>query len=268
VKVLAVVGGALVTGGLLGVVGLRVTPASLPDPDVVGGEITWVALPDGLPPPVERFYTTLYGEEVPVVDSAVLSGRGTMRVNGLTLPVRWRFTHDAGRAYRHHIEATFLGRRLLSVHETYRDGVARLELPFGVSEGPQVDQGANLALWAEAVWLPAIWVTDERVRWEPVDEHTALLVLPGPDGEEVAVARFDPGSGLLRLLESMRFKGEDAEERTLWLNDAERWGEVDGWTLPIETSVTWLDDGSPWARLTTEQVIYNADVTALLEHQP
>jgi hypothetical protein len=268
VKAFTVVGGVVLSVGLLGALGLRITPRPLADPELTASEMRWVALPEGLPPPVERFYATLYGEEVPVIDSAVMSGRGTMRVNGLTLPVRWRFTHDAGQAYRHHIEATFLGRRMLSVHETYRDGVARLELPFGVSEGPQVDQGANLALWAESVWLPSVWVTDPRVRWEPIDEHTALLILPAPDGEETAVARFDPDTGLLRLLESMRFKGEDAETRTLWLNDAERWEELDGWMLPVETTVMWLDDGSPWARLTTERIVYNADVRGLLDHQP
>jgi hypothetical protein len=222
-------------------------------------------LPAGLPPPVERFYRVLYGDTVPAVHSAIISGRGTMRVNGVTLPVRWRFSHDAGAGYRHHIEATFFGRRMLTVHETYLDGRARLELPFGVSEGPEVDQGANLALWAEAVWMPSVWVTDPRVRWEAIDEVTARLILPAGDGEEVATATFDPASGHLVRLDSLRFKGEGATERTPWRNEAQAWGDLGGWTLPITTTVAWGDDPSPWAHLTTEDVRYNADVSGYLE---
>jgi hypothetical protein len=264
-KLLPLAAGIVAGTGLLGAAGLRVTPRPLPDPAPAPGTVEWVAPPEGLPAPVTRFYGELYGDRVPVIDSAIVSGRGTMRVNGLTLPVRWRFSHDAGQAYRHHIEATIYGRRFLTVHETFLDGTARLELPFGVSEGDQVDQGANLALWAEAVWLPSIWLTDPRVRWEPVDDHNALLAVPARDGEEVAVARFAPDTGLLHLLESMRCKGEHAPTRTLWLNEAVTWEQLDGWLLPRETTVPWLDDGRPWARLTAEQVVYNADLSTYLD---
>jgi hypothetical protein len=44
-------------------------------------------------------------------------------------------------------------------------------------------------------------------------------VVPFGDEEETFVARSDPQTGLLRLLESVRFKGEDDHARTLWLNE-------------------------------------------------
>jgi hypothetical protein len=268
VKVLLVLLGCVLAVVLLVWIGLRVPARPYPALTSPQAAPPVVPLPAGLPEPVDRFYRQLYGDEVPVIDTAVVTGRGTMRIAGLTLPVRFRFTHDTGQAYRHDIDTTLFGFRVLSIEERFVDGVARLELPFGTSEGATVDQGANLALWAEAIWMPSVWVTDEQVRWEPVDDVTAVLVVPYGDTEERFVARFDPESGSLWLLESMRFKGEDDARRILWLNEVVRWDELDGRQLPIETALTWLDEGTPWARLTTEEVRYEVTVGDDLEVDP
>lgn len=262
---LGYVAGGLATVVATGWLGLQFTPAPLSQPAVSAGETATVPLPEGLPAPVARFYRTLYGDRVPVIDSAVITGRGTMRIAGITFPARFRFSHLTGQDYRHYIELTAFGARVTAVNEWFLDGHARLELPFGVSEGPNVDQGANLALWAEAVWMPSVWVTDSRARWEPIDATSAQLTIPFGDERETFTVRFDPDTGLLTSMESLRFKGETDEVRTRWLNQAPEWGDVDGHPVPLRATVTWLDEGSPWADLTTEQVIYNADLDEYLQ---
>ncbi len=247
-------------------IGLLIQPRSFAPAPGEPAAVSTVPLPYGLPAPVDRFYRAVYGEEVPLISSAVISGRATMRpFPGPALPARYRFIHDAGEGYRHHIEATLFGVPIMTVDERYVDGSARMVLPFGTFEDePELVQGANLALWAESIWLPALFVTDPRVRWEPVDDETALLVVPFGDAEERFVVRFDPVTGLVTLFESMRYQGVDSEEKTLWINEVLEWGRVDGYLVPVRASVTWYGASGPWATFTAEEIVYNRDVDEYL----
>ena len=263
-RVLAFVAAASCLAGAALWGGLQVEPAPLPAAALAEGATEVTALPADLPAPVERFLRTLYGGQIPVIDTIVVSGRGTMRIQGISFPSRYRFSHRTGDAYRHYIETTVFGAPLLKVDEWYVDGAGRLELPFGVSEGPQVDQGANLALWAELVWAPAVWATSPAARWESVDATTARLIVPFGETSEEFTVTFDPATGLLERMESLRYKGSDATEKTLWINDVREWGELDGRPVPTVTAVQWGDESSPWAVLRTEGVLYNADLTTYL----
>lgn len=249
---------------LLGIswLGLRIRPKSFPNYPEQTPQLDTITLPDNLPEPVTRYYHKLYGDEIPVISSAVVTGRAKMRPFGVTLPARYRFIYEAGQGYRHYIEATFFGVPFMKVNERYLDGHGRLEIPIiGVAEGPKTNQAANLGLWAESVLLPAIWLTDPRVRWEAIDNETALLIVPFGDEEQQFVVRFDPKTDSLIVLEAMRYRDE-AGDKILWLAAAEP-GETimaGGAELYATGSATWTDQGSPWAIFTAEEIVYNVDV--------
>lgn len=246
-------------------IGLKIQPKPFPAFITTIPQINTIPLPDNLPVPVERFYRELYGDNVPLIHSAVISGTGRLRINGITLPARFRFVHNAGQDYRHYIETTNFGQPLLKVNEHFLGGHGRLELPFGVSEGEKIDQGANLALWAEAVWMPSLWVTDPHVRWEPFNDNNAILIVPFGEEEERFTVHFDELTGKLSSMESMRYKATDSQNKTLWINEVVEWQIHNEFWQPVRTNVTWMDEGSPWARFTTLEVIYNSDVTSYIQ---
>jgi hypothetical protein len=222
-----------------------------------------VPLPKGLPAPVERFYKTVYGDQIPVIDTVVIKGRAVISPFGIQFPSRFIFVHNAGKDYRHYFEATWFGIPFMKVNESYVNEKSYFQLPVGTYENdPSITQGAALGLWAEAGWFPAIWITDTRVHWEPVDEKTALLFIPFGDAQENFVVRFNPDTGMIAKMEAMRCRDAGNElHKILWITQTLDGPTIEDSKLSAVGSAMWLDQGKPWAVFTLEEVKYNVDVS-------
>lgn len=259
IKVILYVAAALlILVPLLFIIGLRIQPRPFPPYPGTTPALDSVPLPEDLPAPVARYYQTIMGDQVPVIESAVISTRGKLRVAGITFPTRFRFTHDAGQGYRHYAELTLFGFPVMKINERYLDGRARMELPMGVIENePKVDMAANLGLWGESIWLPSIYLTDPRVRWEPIDGTSARLIVPFEAGEDSFTVFFDPETGLITRLEAMRYKDAASTEKILWTDEVLGWAEFHGTLVPSPAAVTWADEGTPWLVVELDNVAYN-----------
>lgn len=253
----------------IGWLGLQFKPAPFPPYDAQQFETKTVPMPDNLPLPVERFYRAVYGGNIPVIESAVFQGRATIRpFMNIPLPARFIFVHNAGKDYRHYIEATWFGLPIMKVNEGYVEGASFFEAPVGsIHDDPATNQAANLAVWAEAGWFPSIWLTDPRVRWQEVDEKTALLFVPFEEGMENFVVRFNPETGMIDNMEAMRYRDSgDQAEKILWITTTEQGPNIEGTNLSAVGSATWLDQGRPWATFTLEEAHYNVAISEYI-HQ-
>ncbi len=254
---------------LIAWLGFQVKPTSFsPHPERTP-HLETIPLPKNLPAPVERFYQTVYGDSVPVIKTVIIQGQALLSPFGLKMPARFLFVHNAGKDYRHYIEATWFGLPVMKVNESYVDGNSHFELPVGTFDNdPSITQGAVLGLWAEAAWFPSIWLTDQRVHWAPVDENSALLYIPFGEKEESFVVRFDPQTGQLDKMEAMRYRDPGLQaKKILWITQSLPGKTIEGTNLFASGSATWLDQGKPWAVFTLEDVAYNVDVREYIQQK-
>jgi len=262
VKVLA---GLLITGLVVVVaawLGTQFDARSFDLPEVETNDPIFVESPANLPPPVARYVDAAFGEEIPVIESALIVGRADLTFNGVTVPGRFKMYHDAGEAYYHYMQVAWFSIPVLTVHERFLDGSAVLDLPGNrVEDEPTIDAAANQGMWAESIWLPSIYFTDDRVQWVAVDDVTTRLIVPNAPEEESFTLRFDPETGLMTELSTYRYRDPGDTERLLWTNRMLEWGEFNGVMIPTVSETQWGDQDSPWAVWRVEAAIYNLDVS-------
>ena len=259
---LGVAGGAAILVGI-GWAGLQVRPANLPPVTDTPQDLGTVPTQADVPAPVQRYFRAAYGDEAPRVESLVLYGRA--RANfGIWLPLRYRLLHRPGQAFERYMEVTWFGWTVLKAIDRYVDGKGMTGPMGNVATGPEIDQGANLILWAEAPLMPSLWIVDERIRWEAVDDNSARLFFPFGDGEDELTVHFDPQSHLITRISTLRYR--DAQTgKVPWHADFLAWKTVDGDTVPSRIAITWEDQGKPWSDWDLENYHWNVDIEPLTD---
>ncbi len=212
-----------------------------------------------LPEPVRR-YLEVVAPDLPIMRTAVVTGRFTMLMKGLRMPGRYRFSHEVGVGYKHEMELTVFGRKVAQGIETFVDGHARLDLPGQLVENePKVDLSALQSMWGEYLWLPSVLAT---ARWEASDPLSAQMWIPGC--EQPLIAQFDQQTGLLQRFDTLRYRDAADAEPIPWTTANLAWTRINGIGVPAVGAVQWGDMDQPWLRMSVDDVVWNVEVD--LEH--
>jgi hypothetical protein len=122
-----------------------------------------------------------------------------------------------------------------------------------------VNSAGNQGLWAEMSAYPAAYLTDPRARWEAMDDVTARLHIPWQEGEQVFTVHFDPQTGRMLRMETMRNK--DTKSGLILWTAGSSISTQDGQPAKEIMSATWADEGTPWLILEAEEKVFNTDIS-------
>jgi hypothetical protein len=259
--VISIFGIAVIFMGIIWL-GFQIEPKSFSAHPEKMKEAGAIIVPTNIPKPVMRYYEAAAGSHVSEVRSAVVWGKAKLRINGIWMPVRFKAYYLPGQAFLRYLEVTWFGKTIIKVSDSYMngEGVMKIEGLLNMKEtGEKIDQGQNLAMWGETVFIPSFVIADTRAHWEAVDNDSVRLVVPYGEQNDSLDFKFDPKTGLIKQISTMRYKGQN-EEKTPWQINITEWMTSHYVKIPSRYTLTWEDEGSPWSYWTVEGVEYNIDI--------
>ena len=198
----------------------------------------------GLPAPVRDWAEAADLADLEAVETVRSVGHGRVRLGPLPwMPMDHVTVHVLGRDEIRDIRLRLGPVTILRVLDAYVEGTGLTQIGPVPQIGAEVDQGAWLAMWAEAIFWPRAWAI-ARLRWEEVDEWHARARVPFGRSDELLDLTFDPTTRFPHVYEVMRCKG--AGRKVRWraeFSDLRRFGTVWAWTHLL---ARWTDEPGPW----------------------
>lgn len=221
---------------------------------------------DRQPAPVERWLGAV-GEATAPLRSAVIEGRARFRRDGKGRwwPIEAVMWHELG---RNHVADLRMGAGPLTFvrgMDGYVDDTGFSRISHTLDVGPEIDQAAALFMWAQAILFPSAWQGRHDIVWSAVDDDTADVALPVPQGPVSARVAFDPTTGFPLRFSAERYKGVGSRP-VEWTVAYEDWKPTtDGVILPGLATVTWSDEPGPWFRMWFARANPDAHVSSAME---
>jgi hypothetical protein len=173
-----------------------------------------------------------------------------------------RTQHQLGASFVADIELSWHGRTVVAATEASVDGRGWSQQGPKVTLGPEIDQGARLFLWSEALLIPWLHTTARAPTVHELGPGRLELGLPSDGDRERAVLGFD-GPHPARF-HAQRHKGV-GDGKVDWYVTYAGWREVEGIRLPDHVEVRWGNEAGPWFRFTREGFAANVDVANRLD---
>lgn len=227
------------------------------------------AMLEPLPVPVARWLERAGGIGRPLTRIAYLRQAGTLRTapDGAWMPFsaeQWFAAERPGFVWRAEIAA---GPGVhIAGRDSYRDAQGRMRImvmslyPMADATGPEIDQGAQVRVLAEIIWMPSAALRD-YITWAPDGDRAATATMA--DGGRTVTARFefDSNGDPIHVDAERYYTRDDGATLETWhiVIDPDSYGDFDGLRIPARAAVTWkLPAGDfTWYHVEIEHAEYN-----------
>ena len=207
---------------------------------------------DGLPAPVQRFFHAVLKDGQPIVTAASLTHTGSMNMSATG--EQWKPFTSRQRVITQRPGFDWDARIMMLpgvpayVHDAYAQGEGLLRgALFGlipvvnIAGTPEIARGELLRFFAEMAWYPTALLPSQGVRWEAVDDSSALATLA--DGAVVVTLLFRFNAN--GLIDTARAEARDrvVDGKTLsapWLGRFWNYAERGGMRVPLDGEVAWM----------------------------
>jgi len=172
------------------------------------------------------------------------------------VPLRMRSVARVGESFVNDIAMAWFGRPVVRVVDAFVEGHGITRIGTRSVIGEEIDQSANLFLWAEAIFVPSAFREGGVVAAEQVGTDEIRLTVPRGAGHDVAMVRFAEGHP--RRFSALRYK-RVGEPKLWWHVDYSEWFLEHGIAVPRRMDVSWEDERRPWLSLELEGFAFNVD---------
>ena len=207
---------------------------------------------DGLPAPVQRYFRAVLKDGQPFIATATFELAGT--INMSATGEQWQPFTSTQRAVIHRPGFLWNGTVVMlpglaaHVHDSYIAGTGRLHAAmlglFTVAEvqgGGEIARGELMRYFAEMAWYPTALLPSQGVRWEAVDDRSAMATLVDGPLALSLLFRFDESGLISSVHADARGTGVGKDMVMLpWECGVSDYQRRDGMMVPTRGEAAWL----------------------------